>query len=93
MALLRRRQILTATAAYIAAPGVLAQSKSRPRVALLFGGRQADSANFVNALLGEMRVLGYQDGRTVDDRRPVRRLLNRPTQSGSPSRSPSASPR
>jgi putative ABC transport system substrate-binding protein len=35
-------------------------------VALLFGGREADSTNFVNALLGELRVLGYQDGRTVE---------------------------
>ena len=66
MAPFRRRQVLTATAAWIAAPGVLAQSKSRPRVALLFGGRQADSANFVNALLGELRLLGYEDGRTLE---------------------------
>ena len=35
-------------------------------MSLLFGGREADSTNFVNALFGELRVLGYQDGRTVD---------------------------
>jgi hypothetical protein len=45
---------------------VLAQSASKPRVALLFGGRPSDSTDFVNALLGELRTLGYQEGRTVE---------------------------
>jgi len=66
MAPFRRRRILTATAATIATPWVLAQSASKPRVALLFGGRPSDSTDFVNALLGELRTLGYQEGRTVE---------------------------
>ena len=35
-------------------------------MALLSAGRQSDSAHFVDALLGELRVLGYQEGRTVE---------------------------
>ena len=62
----RRRRILVATAACIAAPGALSQPGSKPRVALLFGGKPSDSTNFVDALLGELRTLGYQDGRTVE---------------------------
>jgi putative ABC transport system substrate-binding protein len=35
-------------------------------VALLSGGRQSDSAHFVDALYAELRTLGYQEGRTVE---------------------------
>ena len=35
-------------------------------MALLSGGRQSDSAHFGNALLAELRALGYEDGRTVE---------------------------
>ena len=66
MAPFRRRRILAAGAACIAAPRALAQSGSKPRVALLFGGKPSDSTNFVNALLGELRALGYHEGRTVE---------------------------
>jgi len=63
---LRRRRILTAIAACIAVPEVLAQPGSKARVALLSGGRQSDSIHFVNALFAELRALGYQEGRTVE---------------------------
>ena len=62
----RRRTMLTATAAYLAAPAVLAQPASKPRVALLSGGRQSDSIHFGKALLEELHALGYQEGRTVE---------------------------
>jgi putative ABC transport system substrate-binding protein len=58
--------MLVATAACVAVPGALAQPGSRPRVALLFGGKPSDSTPFVDALLGELRALGYEDGRTVE---------------------------
>jgi putative ABC transport system substrate-binding protein len=35
-------------------------------VALLSGGRQTDSTNFVDALLAELRTLGYHEGRMVE---------------------------
>jgi putative tryptophan/tyrosine transport system substrate-binding protein len=66
MARFRRRGILVATAACIAAPRALSQAGSKPRVALLFGGKPSDSTDFVGALLGELRTLGYQDRRTVE---------------------------
>ena len=55
-----------AGAACVAAVGVAAQPSARPRVALLTGARQADSAPFVDALLAGLRTLGYDAGRTMD---------------------------
>ena len=62
----RRREIVFATGAVIAAPGVLAQPRPLPRIALLSGGRQSDSANSFSALLDGLRALGYQEGRTIE---------------------------
>jgi putative ABC transport system substrate-binding protein len=55
-----------ATAAVITAPGALAQPRSMPRMALLAGGRQSDTANLLNALLDGLRALGHQEGRTIE---------------------------
>lgn len=63
---LRRRRILAAAAACVATIGVPAQTRDKPRIALLSGARQADTAHLVEALLGELRALGYEDGRTMD---------------------------
>ena len=63
---LRRRRILTAAAALVAAIGVPAQTRARPVVALLAGGRQADTHNVVEAMVAELRALGHEDGRTID---------------------------
>jgi putative ABC transport system substrate-binding protein len=65
MTSLRRRTIVTG-AVCGAAIGVAAQPTARPRVALLTGSRPADSAPFVDALVAELRTLGYDDGRTMD---------------------------
>jgi hypothetical protein len=68
MAPLRRRSILTAAAASVAAMGVPAQQRTRPVVALLSGGRQSDTFHVVEALVAELRALGHVDGQTFDAR-------------------------
>ena len=62
----RRRKILLSTAAIIAAPRLFAQPSAMPRIALLSGGRQSDSASLINALLEGLRALGYHEGRTIE---------------------------
>ena len=66
MVRLRRRRILTAAAACVAAVGVPAQTGARPVVALLSGARQADTRQTVEALVAELRALGHEDGRTIE---------------------------
>lgn len=62
----RRRKLLVAAAAGVATLGVPAQPRARPLVALLAGGREADSLPGVQAFVAELRTLGHEDGRTVD---------------------------
>lgn len=60
---IRRRQVLLAAGALLAAPRVLAQSGPMHRVAFLAGGRQSDSAAGLNAILDGLRSLDYHEGR------------------------------
>jgi len=59
----RRRQILIAAGALLAAPRVVAQSSRIHRVAFLSSGRQPDSAAGLKAFLEGLRALDYHEGR------------------------------
>jgi putative ABC transport system substrate-binding protein len=66
MAGLRRRNILTAAAASVAAIAVPAQPRRRPVVALLSGGRESNTRHVVEALVAELRALGHEHGQTIE---------------------------
>lgn len=62
----RRRQVLVAAGALLAAPRVVAQAGRVYRVAFLSGGAQSDVASGYNWFVEGLRALGYEEGRNLD---------------------------